>query len=163
MEISIIDSIKLPSVSISKICTDRAFPGRSLKSLKPGDIMKIIHSNLFSSSVYVLTCNKGAYWWEVNFESGNGLAPSDNKLLPGPLLSRFMTSYGVTMPQMSSVFIVHCRHHTKILIKSPRGDSGISRDLMIRRLNQYWIGAQITILNEPLLLTCITFNPSVDN
>ena len=56
MEISIIDSIKLPSVSISKICTYRAFPDRSLNSLKPGDILKIIHSNLFSSSTYVITC-----------------------------------------------------------------------------------------------------------
>ena len=167
MEISIIDSIKLPSVSISKICTYRACPDISLNSLKPGDILKIIHSNLFSSSVHVITCNershKGAYWWEVNIGSGNGLAPSDNKLLPGPFLSRFMTPYGVTMPQMSSVFIVHCRHYIKILIKSPRGDSEISRDLMIRRLNQYWIGAQITILNGPLLLTWITFKPRMDN
>ena len=66
MEISIIDSIKLPSVSISKICTYRAFPDRSLNSLKPGDILKIIHSNLFSSSTYAITfierSHKGAYW-----------------------------------------------------------------------------------------------------
>ena len=44
--------------------------------------------NLFSSSMYVITCiersHKGACWWEVNIGSGNGLAPSDNKLLPGP-------------------------------------------------------------------------------
>ena len=66
MAISIIDSIKLPSVSISEICTYRAFPDRSLNSLKPGDILKMIHSNLFSSSTYIITCvemsNKGAYW-----------------------------------------------------------------------------------------------------
>ena len=66
MEISIIDSIKLPSVGISKICTYRAFPDRSLNSLKSGDILKMIHSNLFSSSTYVITCiersHKGVYW-----------------------------------------------------------------------------------------------------
>ena len=33
--------------------------------------------------------------WEVNIWSGNGLAPSDNKLLSGPLLSRFMMPYDV--------------------------------------------------------------------
>ena len=52
---------------------------------------------------------------------------------------------------------------TIFLIKSPRGDFGISRDLMIRRINQYWIGAKIAIWNGPLLLTCITFKPSMDN
>ena len=56
MEISIIDSIKLPSVSVSKIRTYRAFPINLLNSLRPGDILKIIHSNLFSSSMYVITC-----------------------------------------------------------------------------------------------------------
>ena len=114
MEISIIDSIKLPSVSISKICTCRTFPERSLNSLKPGDILKIIHSNLFSPSMYVITCiersHKGAYWWDVNIGSGNDLALSDNKPLPGPFLSRLMTPYGVTMPQMSPVFISHCQY-----------------------------------------------------
>ena len=34
----------------------RAFPDRSLHSLKPGDILKIIHSNLFSLSMFVITC-----------------------------------------------------------------------------------------------------------
>ena len=116
MELSIIDSMKLPCVSISKSCTYWALPNRSLNSLNPDDILKIIHSNLFSSSKYVITCivssHKGAYWWEVNIGSGNGLAPSGNKLLPGPLLSRFMMPHGVTMPQMSSVFILHCGHLT---------------------------------------------------
>ena len=66
MEISIIDSIKLPSVSISKICTYGAFPDISRNSLKPGDILKIINSNLLPSSTYVITCiersHKGTYW-----------------------------------------------------------------------------------------------------
>ena len=116
MEISIIDSIKLPSVSISKNFTYRAFPDRSLNSLKPGDILKIIHWNLFSSSTYVITREESQrsilIWWEVNVGSGCGLSPSDSKLLSGPLLSRFMTPYDVPMPQMSSVFILHCRHLT---------------------------------------------------
>ena len=114
-EITIIDSIKLPSVSI-KFAHIGPFTDRFLNSLKPGDILKIIHSNLFSSSMYVVTCiersHKGAYWGEVNIGSGNGLVPSNNKPLPGPLLNRFMTPYGVTMPQMSSVYILHCRHQT---------------------------------------------------
>ena len=65
MEISIIDSIKLPSVSVSKICTYRAFPERFVNSSRPGDILNIIHSNLSSSSMYVMTCiemsHKGEY------------------------------------------------------------------------------------------------------
>ena len=99
MEISIIDSIKLPFVSVSKKNgTYRAFPDRSLNSLRPGDILKIMHSNLFSSSMYVKTfiemSHKGPYWVEVNIGSGNGLAPSDNKPLHDPSLTRFMTPYG---------------------------------------------------------------------
>ena len=34
----------------------RAFSYRSLHSLKPGNILKIIDSNLFSSSMFVITC-----------------------------------------------------------------------------------------------------------
>ena len=139
MEISIIDSIKLPSVSVSKMCTYRAFPDIFLKSLGPGDILKIIYSILFSSSMYAITCidmsHKGAYCWEIGrgrviYPAGTrrnnnvfttstrrhrrrvdvvktlslrnycvmcplgSLAPSDNKPLPGPLLTRFMTPYG---------------------------------------------------------------------
>ena len=65
MEISIMDSIKLPSVIISKMCTYRAFPDSFFNSFKPGDILEIIHSNLYSSSMFVITCiemsYKGAY------------------------------------------------------------------------------------------------------
>ena len=101
----------------------------------------------------------------------NRLAFNHFIMLPSSLLMTMdnsckffdLQNNAVSMSQMNAVFIVHCRHYTKILIKSPGGDSGISRDLMIRRLNQYWIGAQITILNGPLLLTCITFNPRMDN
>ena len=92
----------------------RAYPERFVNSLRPGDILKSMHSKLSSSSMYVMTCiemrHKGAYWWEVNIESGNGLAASDNKPLLGPLLTRFMTPCRVTIPQMSSVYILHCRH-----------------------------------------------------
>ena len=123
MEVSIIDSIKLPSVSVNKICTYRAFLDRSVNSLRPGDILKIIHSNLSLSSMYVITCiemsHKGAYWWEVNIGSGNDLAPPDNKPLPGSLLTRFMAPYGVLMPQMSSVYILHCRHYFHLHARAP--------------------------------------------
>ena len=78
MEISIIYSIKLPSVSISKICTCRAFPDRSLNSLKPCDILKIIHSNLFLSSTYVINCiersHKGTYWCHEKSTLGRAVA-----------------------------------------------------------------------------------------
>ena len=92
-------------MSISKICTYRSFPDRSLNSLKPGDILKIIHSNLFSSSIYVITCiersHKGAYWCHEKSTLGRVVA---------------------WRHQTASYYLAHClagswRHMTSLCLK----------------------------------------------
>ena len=98
METSIIDSIKLRSVSISKICTYRAFPIDLITHWS----LVALWNHSFNLIFIFDTCHnlyreesqtEGAYWCHETSGSGCGLAPSDSKLSSGPLLSRFMTPY----------------------------------------------------------------------
>ena len=96
--------MKMPSLVISKINTYRAFPDRSLKPIDAWLHFKIIHRNSVSASMYAITCmersHKGAYWYEFNIESGNGMPhtplhtdgrrASDSELL--------LTHWGRVMP-----------------------------------------------------------------
>ena len=80
--------------------------------------LKIIHSNWFWSSMYVITCiersHKGAYWWEVNNGSGNGLTQSlclkwvqyisyivDIKLIDSLVLSVLWLSAGMALDKLN--------------------------------------------------------------
>ena len=103
-----------------------------------------------------------------NTHSGNDLLPEATKSLSEPrLLSSVRSvSFGDSHPRAISKKIPQ-PSITKIILriikfplKFPRRDFGISQDLIIRRLNQDWIGALITIWNGPHLLIWIIFDPA---
>ena len=75
-------------------------PVSSINSLRPGDISKIIFSNLYSSlNLHWYTPWAGVYWWRVNVGPCDGLVPSGNKPSHGPMLSKFLSPYGITGSQ----------------------------------------------------------------
>ena len=53
------------------------------------------------------------HWWQVNIGLGNDLVPSGNKSLPEPVLTRSVSSYGVTNTQWVNPCFQLWRLHTK--------------------------------------------------